>query len=76
MLKGSIEWEHVHGEGLVLRIKRPTGCGDRTREVGEHFVGASKEVLLTVRFLLDAAIQHIEEKEKRAEQKRTRIEVE
>lgn len=76
MLKGSIEWEHVHGEGLVLRVKRPTVCGDRTREMGEHFLGASREVLLTVRALLDTAIQRIEEKEKRAEQKRTNIEVE
>jgi hypothetical protein len=75
MLSGSIEWEHRPGEGLVLRFKPPLAkmVPDETRS---HVRLARKEMLLALRSLVDAAIVRVEEAEKKAEKRRTKIEVE
>ena len=75
MLSGSIEWEHRPGEGLILRFKPPLGkiVPDETRG---HVRAARKEMLLALRSLVDAAIVREEEAGKKAEKRRTKIEVE
>ena len=75
MISGSIEWEHRPGEGLILRFKPPLGkiVPDETRG---HVRAARKEMLLALRSLIDAAIGRVEEAEKKAEKRRTKIEVE
>ena len=75
MLSGSIEWEHRPGEGLISRFKPPLGevVPDETRG---HVRAARKEMLLALRSLVDAAIGRVEEVEKKAEKRRTKIEVE
>ena len=73
MLKGSIEWEYEPGEGLTIHIKHPPGEFDKTRgRVRE----AGKEMLLLLRNLIDAAVNHIEEAEKKSESQHTKIDVE
>jgi hypothetical protein len=75
MLSGSIEWEHRPEEGLILRFKPPLGkiVPDETRG---HVRAARKEMLLALRSLVDAAIEREKAVEKKAEKRRTKIEVE
>lgn len=75
MLSGSIEWEHRPEEGLILRFKPPLAkiVPDETRG---HVAAARKEMLLALRSLVDAAIVRAEKTEKKAEKRRTKIEVE
>jgi hypothetical protein len=74
MPKGSIEWEHSPEEGLVLHIK--PGLGELfTGETRKHALAARKEMLLAIRGLIDIVVNRLEEKEKKAEKHRTRIEV-
>jgi hypothetical protein len=75
MPSGIIEWEHHPGEQFVLRFKPPLSkiLPDDARR---HARLARKEVLLAVRSVLDAAIERVEEAEKKAEKRRTKIEVE
>ena len=75
MLSGSIEWEHHLGEQFVLRFKPPLFkiVPDEARR---HARLARKEVLLAVRSMLDAAIERVEEAEKKVEKRLTKIEVE
>jgi hypothetical protein len=75
MVKGSIEWEHNPGEGLVLRIKSPFGGMDAA-ETRKHALAARKEILLALRSLIDVAVKHLEEKEQKTENTRTKIKVE
>ena len=75
MPSGSIEWEHCPEEGLILRFKPPLRkiVPDETRG---HVRAAHKEMLLALRSLVDAAIVREEEAEKKADKRRTKIEVE
>ncbi len=75
MVKGSIEWEHNPEEGLILRIKPPFGFKD-IGETHKHVMAARKEMLLALRSLIDVAVNHLEEKEKKTKQPRTEIKVE
>jgi hypothetical protein len=75
MVKGMIEWEHDPENGLVLRIK-PAMPGLFNGEACKHARAVRKEMLLTLRGLIDMAVKGLEEKEKKTEQKTTRIPVE
>ncbi len=75
MVKGSIEWEHNPGEGLVVRIKPPLG-GMGAGETYKHAMAARKEILLALRSLIDTAVKHIDEKEQKTQKTRTKIKVE
>jgi len=57
------EVEHRPGEEIVLRFKSPKfwGLSDSTRQ---HMLAAQKEMLLTLRSMLDRAIEKTEEFEK------------
>ena len=74
MVKGMIEWEHSPEEGLVLHIKPGLG-GLLTGETRSHALAARKEMLLAFRGLIDIAVNRLEEKEKKTEKRRTKIEV-
>jgi hypothetical protein len=75
MSKGSIEWEHNPQDGLVVRIK--PGLGELfTGDTRKHALAARKEMLLAFRSLIDIAVKHVEQKEAKTEQRRTKIEVE
>lgn len=74
MAKGSIEWEHNPGNELVLHIK--PALGDLlTGETRKHVLAARKEMLLALRGIIDIAVNRLEEKEKKTEKQRTKIEV-
>ena len=75
MVKGSIEWEHTPEEGLVLRIKPPFGRMG-AGETYKHAMAARKEMLLAVRSIIDVVVKHLEEKEKKTEKPRTKINIE
>ena len=75
MAKGNIEWEHTPEDGLVLRFK-PSLLGLDTTEVRQHATAARKELLLTLRSLVDIAIKRTEAKESKNEKRGTKIEVE
>ena len=75
MVKGSIEWEHTQEDGLVLRF-RPSFIGLAYGEARQHAMAARKEMLLTVRSLIDAAIKRTEEKESNPKKRGTKITVE
>ena len=74
MVERLMEVEYKGGEGLVLKFKHP-----RFRTIPEsareHVVRAQKEVLLALRSSLDAAIEVVEEVERKREKTRTKIEV-
>jgi hypothetical protein len=74
MAKGSIEWEHTPEDGLVLRIKPALG-ELFTGETRKHALAARKEMLLVFRGLIDIAVNKMEEKEKKTDKHRTKIEV-
>ena len=75
MARGNIEWEHTPEDGLVLRFK-PSLLGLDTTEVRQHAIAAHKEILLTLRSLVDVAIKRTEAKESKNEKRGTKIEVE
>jgi hypothetical protein len=75
MTKGSIEWEHNQKDGLVLRIKPPI-MGLDAGEVKQHARAARKEMLLTFRSLIDAALTRTDEKEEKAAKSGKKIKVE
>ena len=68
------EVEHRPGEEIVLRFKSPKcwGLSDSTRQ---HMLAAQKEMLLTLRNILDKAIEKTEEFEKPKGKKKTKIKV-
>jgi len=68
------EVEHRPGEEIVLRFKSPKfwGLSDSTRQ---HMLAAQKEMLLTLRSMLDRAIEKTEEFEKPKGKKKTKIKV-
>ncbi len=74
MAKGSIEWEHNPDDGLTLHIKPALGLlfNDETRR---HAMASRKEMLLTLRSIIDVAITRLETKEKKTEKRGTKIEV-
>jgi hypothetical protein len=75
MPKGSIEWEYLPEEGLVLHI-RPMFRKMMTDEARAHVKASRKEMLMALRSLLDATIQKLEEKEKAPGTGRSKIKVE
>jgi hypothetical protein len=80
MAKGCIEWEHDEENGLVLRIK--PGYKDMAAttaaaaEVIQHAMAANREILLTMKSMIDLAVQRTEEKAAKASQRATKIKVE
>jgi len=68
------EVEHRPGEEIVLRFKSPKfwGLSDSTKQ---HLLAAQKETLLTLRSILDRAIEKTEEFEKPKGKKKTKIKV-
>jgi hypothetical protein len=68
------EVEHRPGEEWVLRFKSPKfyGLSDSTRQ---HMLAAQKEILLTLRSILDVAIERTEKSSEARKRKRTKIEV-
>lgn len=75
MVKGYIEWEHTQEEGLVLRCK-PSIFELTTGEARQHAMNARKEILLTMKSLIDVAIKRTEEKEKKPGDHGIKIKVE
>ncbi len=75
MVKGMIECEHSLESGLVLRIK-PVLPDLLAGETCKHVLAARKEMLLALRGLIDIAVKGMEEKEKKAGERATRIPVE
>jgi hypothetical protein len=75
MPKGSIEWEYLPDEGLVLRI-HPMFRRLVTEEARSHVKASRKEMLMALRSLLDATIEKLDEKEKTRGTGRTKIKVE
>ncbi len=75
MAKGSLEWEHTPGQELILKIRPPFGeiFSDEARK---HARAARKEMLLTVRSLIDIAVKRMEEKENKTKTQGTKIPVE
>ncbi len=74
MAKGTIEWEHNPEEGLVLRIKPGLGALF-SGETRKHVIAARKEMLMALRSIIDVAVTRMEEKEKKTEKRRTKIDV-
>jgi hypothetical protein len=75
MHKGMIEWEHSPESGLVVRIN-PGMPELFNGEACRHARAMRKEMLLTLRGLIDLAVRGMEEKEKKAGEKATKIPVE
>jgi hypothetical protein len=75
MVKGSIEWEYTPEGGLVLRL-RPSFTGLATGEARQHAMAARKEMLLTLRSLIDVAVKQTEEKTDKEDKRGTKIKVE
>jgi hypothetical protein len=75
MIKGKIEWEHDPEEGLTLHIK-PGLDGLFNGETCRHMRAARREMLLTLRGLIDIAVTRMEEKENKAQKRQGKIEVE
>jgi len=75
MIKGKIEWEHNPEDGLILRIKPGLG-GLFSEETFKHAMAARREMLLVLRSFIDLAVKKMEEKEKKAEKRGTKIAVE
>ena len=75
MVKGYIEWEHTEEEGLVLRCK-PSFMDLVNGETRQHAMAARKEILLTMRSLIDVAIKRTDEKETKPGQHGVKIKVE
>ena len=74
MAEKILEVEH-DGDEIILRFKRPdVHFSEETRG---HISAISKETLLTIRGVLDKAIEGIEdiEKNKSSKKKKTKIEV-
>jgi hypothetical protein len=74
MSKGSIEWEHSREEGLVIRIK-PADM-DKAGELMHKAMAANQAALITLRTLLDLAIQRMAEKGEAAPKGGEKIKVE
>jgi hypothetical protein len=69
-----LECEHHPGEELVIRLRPP--LKSLSPEVKDHFMKAQKELLLSIRSVLDALIEIIETTEpKPPAAKRTKVDV-
>ncbi len=68
------EVEYHPGEEIILRFKVPN-LSVVPEATKSHFRTAHKEMLLTLRSLLDKAIERAEAAEKTRAKKRTKIEV-
>jgi hypothetical protein len=69
------ECEYSPEEGLCLRIRKPAFRAFSPEARG-HLLEARREMLLTVRSLVDAALEHLDKKEGARGRRRRRIEVE
>ena len=70
-----IEIERQKGEELVIKLRPP--LKSLSPEAKSHFLNAQKELLLSIRSVLDAMIEVVEKGESKesAAPKRTRVEV-
>jgi hypothetical protein len=75
MVKGFIEWEHSEEDGLVLRIKPALGQLVN-QDVRQHASAAQKELLLTMKILIDMAVKQMDDKDSSGKQGSTKIKVE
>jgi hypothetical protein len=75
MAKGYIEWEHSAENGLIIRIKPEFGQL-MNEEVHQHAVATKKEMLMTMRSLIDVAIQRTEGKKEKNKKRGVAIKVE
>ena len=69
------EVEHKPGEEVVIRI-RPAKFPAVPPQARSNFCAAQKEGLLTLRSLIDAAIEQMDKAESSKEKKRERVSVE
>lgn len=77
-MKGFIQIEHHPGEELVVHF-RPPEFDKCSSDAKEHILAATKETLLALRSLVDAAVESVEKAEVKSttkKQGRTKIEVE
>jgi hypothetical protein len=75
MAKGFIEWEDSEEEGLVLRFK-PAPGKMLDENVLLHAAAARRELLLTLKSLIDVAVKHMDERESNSQPSSTKIKVE
>jgi len=70
-----IEVERHRGEELVIRLRPP--LKSLSPDAKNHFLNAQKELLLSIRSVLDAMIEVVEkgESKKSAAPRRTKVEV-
>jgi hypothetical protein len=69
------ECEYSPEEGLCLRVRKPA-LRAFSPEARGHLLEARREMLLTVRSLVEAALEHLDKKEGARGRRRRRIEVE
>jgi hypothetical protein len=75
MVKGSLEWEYDKDKGLVIHLS-PVPPGLSAGEVCRHARSVKKEMLLTLRSLIDLAVKQTEQAENQTEKGGTKIKVE
>ena len=73
MAEKIFEVEYGPDEGLVLRFHKPTGL--ISSAATEHLKSSAKEMLLSVRSLVDAALKVVEEKEGSGKKTATKIDI-
>ncbi len=73
MAEKIFEVEFSPDDGLVLRIHPPKALV--TGSAGEHLKTSAKEMLLSVRSLVDAALKVVEEKEGTGKKTSTKIDI-
>jgi hypothetical protein len=76
MAKGCIEWEQDEENGLVLRFKPGLKDMAAAGEVIQHAMAANREILLTMKSLIDLAVQRTEEKAAKSNKRGSKIKVE
>jgi len=75
MVKGSVEWEYDKDKGLVIHLS-PIPPGLCAGEVSRHVRAVKREMLLTLRSLIDLAVKQTEQAENQTEKGSTKIKVE
>jgi hypothetical protein len=75
MVKGSLEWDYDKDKGLTIHLS-PIPPGLSAGEVCRHAQAVKKEMLLTLRGLIDMAVKQIDQAESQGEKGGTKIKVE
>ncbi len=69
-----LECEHRPGEEFVIRLRPP--LKSLSPDAKNHFIRANKEVLLSIRGLIDALIEIVESSEEKGPAaKRTKVDI-